>query len=700
MKIPDENPGSADFTALGFRKTLRNEAIERIRPSEDQVLETLDPEEAKRLVHELRVQQIELEIQNEDLRRTQDELDAVRARYFDLYDCAPVGYLSVNEVGMILLANLTAAILLGVPRTALIKLPITRFILDEDQDIYYLHHKRLLETGTPQAYELRMVKTAETVFWVRFNATVSDNSAGMPVFRIVLSDITDHKKAEEALRESRVRESENRYRKLFEQHSAVMLILDAESGGIISANQAAARFYGWPLDQLKRMRIQEINVLPSMSSKVDPVQAAVLNGTGTESRHRRADGAIRDVEVFSNRIESKEKDLFFSIVHDITERKQAQEALQDGERYLRTILQTTADGFWVVDVEGKITEVNEAYCRMLGYTRDELLKLNVFAIDAIEEPAQTFERIQRIITKGSEIFETCQQRKDGSVFRVEISATYMNTGRGKFVCFCRDITDRRLAEEQLHALNNELEQRVEQRTRELQESQSHYLHAEKVSAIGKLSASIAHEFNNPLQGIMSILKGLKKRAILEEEDRDLLDAAIDESERIKNLIRSLQDFNRPSSGRKVAMDVQGSIDSLLLLCKSDFKSKRISVVRNYTDSLPQILAVPDQIKQVFLNLLTNAADACLQRGGVITISTRQEAAGVAVAINDTGIGIDPAKMDLIFQPFYTTKPEVKGTGLGLSVCHGIVQKHRGEIRVESKPGVGSTFTVLLPVKGE
>ncbi len=256
------------------------------------------------------------------------------------------------------------------------------------------------------------------------------------------------------------------------------------------------------------------------------------------------------------------------------------------------------------------------------------------------------------------------------------------------------------AKEALQALNAELEKRVEEQTRELQKTQSQYLQAEKLSAIGKLSGSIAHEFNNPLQGIMSILKGLKKRAILEEEDKDLLDAAISESERIKNLIRSLQEFNRPTSRKKVVVDVVKSLNTLLLLCKSDFVSKRISIVVNYAQHLPQIVAVPDQIKQVFLNLLTNAADACLQRGGVITITAWQEGEEVAVSINDDGIGIEPKKLARIFQPFYTTKPEIKGTGLGLSICHSIVQDHQGEIHVESWPGKGSTFTVLLPVQGD
>lgn len=255
------------------------------------------------------------------------------------------------------------------------------------------------------------------------------------------------------------------------------------------------------------------------------------------------------------------------------------------------------------------------------------------------------------------------------------------------------------AEVALQALNNDLEQRVEQRTLELQKAQKQYLHAEKLSAIGKLSASIAHEFNNPLQGILAVLKGLRRRAILETEDKALLDEAIEEGDRIKDLIRNLQEFNRPSTGRKSWLNIHNTIDSVLLLYKSDFKGKRISVKREYAADLPEIQAVSDQIKQVFLNLLTNAADACQRPGGVITIKTWPESPDtVAVAVRDTGVGIQPADIDLIFQPFYTTKPEIKGTGLGLSVSYGIIKSHRGEIRVESQSGEGATFTVFFPVK--
>ena len=147
------------------------------------------------------------------------------------------------------------------------------------------------------------------------------------------------------------------------------------------------------------------------------------------------------------------------------------------------------------------------------------------------------------------------------------------------------------------------------------------------------------------------------------------------------------------------MDVHQALDSILILQKSELNGRRISVERNYADELPNILAVSDQIKQVMLNLLANAADACPQVGGVITVSTRQEDGKVVVAIQDTGIGIKPEEMENIFRPFYTTKAEVKGTGLGLSVSYGIVQKHHGEIRVESQPGEGAIFTVLLPITG-
>jgi len=159
-------------------------------------LDAMSPEETRQTLHELHVHQIELEIHNEELRRTQEQLDTERARYFDLYDLAPVGYCTLSEKGLILEANLTAATLLGLPRGALVKQPIFRFIHKDDEDIYYRHCKRLFATGKPQMCELRMVKTDGTELWAHLVMTAAQDPEGLPMSRIVMSDINDRKRME------------------------------------------------------------------------------------------------------------------------------------------------------------------------------------------------------------------------------------------------------------------------------------------------------------------------------------------------------------------------------------------------------------------------------------------------------------------------------------------------------------------------
>ena len=161
---------------------------------------TLSRAEALKLIHELRVHQIELKMQNDELCRAQAELTATRERYFDLYTLAPVGYFIVSHEGRILETNLTGVMLLGVPRAALVKQPITRFICKEDQDVYYLHRRQLLATGKAHTCELRMVKTDGEAFWVRLTATTQDSgggTGGAPTSRVVLSDISEQKQIEQ-----------------------------------------------------------------------------------------------------------------------------------------------------------------------------------------------------------------------------------------------------------------------------------------------------------------------------------------------------------------------------------------------------------------------------------------------------------------------------------------------------------------------
>jgi len=175
---------------------LRRKAEEAARNNAFQLSETSSPEEVRQMLHELHVHQIELEMQNDELRRAQVELDAARAHYFDFYNLSPAGYFTISEQGLILEANIPAATMLGVKRDALDK--ITRFILKDDQDIYYLHSKRLFETGEPQAYDIRMVKKDGTIFYVFLEMTAVLDAVGTRVYRIIMSNVTERRFHQEA----------------------------------------------------------------------------------------------------------------------------------------------------------------------------------------------------------------------------------------------------------------------------------------------------------------------------------------------------------------------------------------------------------------------------------------------------------------------------------------------------------------------
>ena len=224
-------------------------------------------------------------------------------------------------------------------------------------------------------------------------------------------------------------------------------------------------------------------------------------------------------------------------------------------------------------------------------------------------------------------------------------------------------------------------------------------HVQKMRAIGQLAASLAHEFGNPLLGIRFALKDIKQRPGLDAEAREVLRLAEQECDRMRNLLRELQHLNRPSTGRMTLCDLDEMIDSLLSLNRTYLEKRKISVSKDFHAGQDRVLAVEDQIRQVFVNLILNAADAMAGQGGILAIRTRREGETMLISFEDTGPGIAPEHFERLFEPFFTTKAVSGGSGLGLAVSYGIVRSHGGSIRVQSEPGK-TVFTVTLPQRLE
>jgi len=250
---------------------------------------------------------------------------------------------------------------------------------------------------------------------------------------------------------------------------------------------------------------------------------------------------------------------------------------------------------------------------------------------------------------------------------------------------------------QLHAALQEyaqnLEEMVEQRTHELQAAQAQLVRTEKLAALGRLAAGIAHEVNNPLQPILNCLEVAIEDVEHDHKiDAEVLRVAEREVVRIKSIVTRLLDFARPSTADKVALDLHGLIDEILVLTKKQLEHMHIDLELQLESSLP-LIGNPNQIKQVLLNVVLNAMQA-MPNGGRLRIATYNNEDGVVTEVSDTGVGMSEETIAQIFEPFYSTKDD--GTGLGLAVSYGIIQGHGGEIHIESEIGRGSRFVIWLP----
>ena len=415
----------------GGRRKLRADS-EKIASEEapdiPEALEPLSPEAVRKLLHELRLHQIELEMQNEELRTAQEKLEESRAQYFELYDLAPVGYFSISEKGIILEANLTGANLLGAAPRDLRARQFSSFIFKGDQDVYYLHQKQLLKARAPQVSEMRMVRDG-ALFWARLQATLAqDNKSGKPVCLVTMSDITDRKLAEEELGESR-----ERYRFVMDQLPAITWAIDrslvftlSQGGGLAALGLQPDKVVGMSLFDYFGTNDPEHTAI-----------AAHMRAMGGEkvSYEYEHQGAFFQTRLAPLYGAGQQPVGVSGVAFDITARKKAEAVLlreSNSLRCMAVVVRDSNDAITVQDLWGLTQAWNTGAVRMYGWSESEALDMNVRNRIPEGEAEKELAMLKKIALGNTiEPHKTRRLAKDGSVIDVWLTASALVDEAGR-----------------------------------------------------------------------------------------------------------------------------------------------------------------------------------------------------------------------------------------------------------------------------
>ncbi|MBW1642633.1 MAG: PAS domain-containing protein [Deltaproteobacteria bacterium] len=378
---------------------------------------------------------------------------------------------------------------------------------------------------------------------------------------------------------------------------------------------------------------------------------------------------------------------------------------------METILNGIQDFILVITPDKEIVDVNEAFLNQMRYSREKLIGrkcYDVFSkIRHQDESCKAHCPLDKIIQdkKPSQmILNQLDHRGNPRYIEVTTYPIWEKDGQvSRFIEISRNITKRRTEEEEI---TRRLEQMVEHRTRQLKETHNKLLHQDKMASLGKLAASVVHEINNPVAGILNLtllIKRIISEGAIEQKDieqfKQYLDLMETETRRTSRIISNLLSFSRQSKIELDTLNINNLIEKTIFLNANLLKINRISVEKHFFPDIPRITGSEDQLQQVFMNIISNAAEAMEMNGnGILRIETVFSSIKDAVTINfhDTGVGIPDENIPKLFEPFFTTKKAGKGVGLGLSVVYGIIQEHVGTISVESNTPKGTTFIVELP----
>ena len=391
-----------------------------------------------------------------------------------------------------------------------------------------------------------------------------------------------------------------------------------------------------------------------------------------------------------------------------------EQKLRERTREMETLVNGIQDFILVITPEMSIIEANEAFLQKMGLSREQVIGRKCYEVyRRREQPCRAAEEEcpLRLVVQNQRHIRRIQKRRlpneETRYYEVSVYPLYEQEGRiSKFIHISRDITQHRREEEEI---TRRLEQMVEDRTRQLRETHEKLLHQDRMSSLGKLAATVVHEINNPIAGILNLVMLMKRIGAEQrlgakeiEQFRRYLDLMETETRRTSRIVTHLLAFSRQPIAEKQRVRLPQLIDQTLMINSNMLKIAGVTVDRRVGPDLPDVVGSEDQLQQVFMNLFSNAAEAMEAKGGgTLRIEVDREPGGGAVQIRvtDTGAGIPAANMPRLFEPFFTTKKKGQGVGLGLSVAYGIVQEHGGAISARSVVGEGTTFTIRLPAAG-
>ena len=493
--------------------------------------------------------------------------------------------------------------------------------------------------------------------------------------------------AEEALRES-----QQRFRDLFENSPDAIFVEDL-NGTVLDVNLAGCVLHGLTREQLvgKNLLTDLVPESRREQARQDFEKMASGKWTQVESESLTAEGRVTPVEVRASRIEYGGRPAVLLHVRDITERREAEAALQSSETLFRSVWQNSVTGLRLANEEGIIVAVNDAFCRLVGMEAQALEGQPFTVIYAASEDREKMLEQHREAFLARNVTRKPERQyvlHNGNAVTLEIIDSFIQLHERPLLMLSlfRDVTTQRQLEEQLRQ-------------------------SQKMEAIGQLAGGVAHDFNN----ILTVIQGhasLLSAANLGESAGKSAEQIVQAAERAAGLTRQLLTFSRRQLIQPKKLDVNKIVGNMTNML-GRLLGEDVALQLNYCQSPPMVEADVGMMEQVLLNLAVNARDAMPQGGQLamrIAIVDVGEAYGrgqsearagrfVCLSVTDTGTGISPENLRRIFEPFFTTKEIGKGTGLGLATAYGIVKQHQGWIEVDSQVGKGTTFRIYLPYVG-